>query len=252
MISAIFKIAIKEMTSISGVDCEANPKLLSDKGSLFDLVISLVPTLNKEALLVVLKYFSTFLGAKEAYLQKKAYKGLEVLFRLDKAEVAILMQENFSLLQEVFCSNATISSSCKKSRLGFLLETCKIMQPSVFNVVIPLILPEVILSIKEVNEKSRLMAYDLLLLMGLCMKEQGVLSKFYQMISAGFAGSSSYTISATIIALSRIAFEFHKDVTIIACDIIVEKLSRHPIHLSKLQYLCFQLLILRICFWKIW
>ena len=90
------------------------------------------------------------------------------------------------------------------------------------------ILSEVVISAKEVNEKARTAAFDLLVLMGEKMRHGGTvvnskvshmpddapsveanLEEYFTMVSAGFAGSTPHMISASITALTRILYHFH-------------------------------------------
>jgi ribosomal RNA-processing protein 12 len=92
---------------------------------------------------------------------------------------------------------------------------------------VPSILPEVIISAKEVNEKARTAAFDLLVLMGEKMRQGGVvvnskvanmpddapnvpatLEEYFTMVSAGLAGSTPHMISASITALTRILYHY--------------------------------------------
>lgn len=94
------------------------------------------------------------------------------------------------------------------------------------------ILSEVVISAKEVNEKAREAAYDLLVAMGEKMAEGGTvvqckvpnmpsdapsveasLEEYFTMVSAGLAGSTSRMISASITAITRILFEFHSRIS---------------------------------------
>ena len=92
---------------------------------------------------------------------------------------------------------------------------------------IPSVLSEVVISAKEVNERARTAAFDLLVSMGQKMKLGGTvinskvpgmpadapnvpasLEEYFTMVSAGLAGSTPHMISASITALTRILFEF--------------------------------------------
>jgi ribosomal RNA-processing protein 12 len=92
---------------------------------------------------------------------------------------------------------------------------------------IPSVLSEVVISTKEVNEKARTAAFDLLVSMGEKMKQGGTvmnskvahmpsdtpdaratLDEYITMISAGLAGNTPHMISASITALTRILYQF--------------------------------------------
>lgn len=101
------------------------------------------------------------------------------------------------------------------------------MLPSTDLHFIPLILSEVILGTKEANKKARAIAYNLLILMGNKMLKGGTIEnikipsinndvpnvkahieEFFIMVSAGLIGQSPHMISATIISITRLLFEF--------------------------------------------
>jgi len=92
---------------------------------------------------------------------------------------------------------------------------------------IPSVLSEVVISTKEINERARTQAFDLLVAMAEKMKLGGTvinskvpgmpantpsatasLEEYFTMVSAGLAGSTPHMISASITALTRILFEF--------------------------------------------
>ncbi|KAK3817482.1 MAG: hypothetical protein J3Q66DRAFT_185644 [Benniella sp.] len=92
------------------------------------------------------------------------------------------------------------------------------------------ILSEVVVATKEVNEKTRDVAYDLLVAMGHKMKAGGIISservcdmegapsetqatisEYFTMVTAGLVGTTPHMVSAAITSLSRPLFEFHKD-----------------------------------------
>ena len=92
---------------------------------------------------------------------------------------------------------------------------------------IPSVLSEVVISTKEVNEKARTAAFDILISMGEKMKQGGTvvnskvshmpsdapsvaatIDEYITMISAGLAGSTPHMISASITALTRILYQF--------------------------------------------
>ena len=69
------------------------------------------------------------------------------------------------------------------------------------------IIPEVILSVKEVKKKTRSLAITILLHIGHCY-DQTSIAEYVKIIVAGLAGSA-HMISATIISLTRLVYVFH-------------------------------------------
>lgn len=101
----------------------------------------------------------------------------------------------------------------KKSRFRLLHSLATTMSPSW----IPSLLPEAVLATKEVNQQTRQLAFDLIILWARRMDsaaEQEIdgirmaLDEFLLMLLAGLAGRTPHMISATIMALARVFFEF--------------------------------------------
>lgn len=164
--------------------------------------------------------------ATDPQLQKKAYK---LLPRVAASPVGILaLQDRNSELQALLLNTApTASSPCRRDRLDAIAVVVEHLPPSSLQF-IPSILSEVVISAKEVNEKARTAAFDLLVLMGRKMEKGGTvaqkqiphmpsdapnvdasLEEFFTMVSAGLVGSTPHMVSASITALTRILYEFH-------------------------------------------
>lgn len=85
---------------------------------------------------------------------------------------------------------------------------------------IPQLLPEVLLGVKETNARARTQAHELLVAWGRRMSRGGRFStptvqgrdaslhEYFTMMLAGLAGHTPHMISATVMALARIVFEF--------------------------------------------
>lgn len=96
---------------------------------------------------------------------------------------------------------------------------------------IPAIVPEIMMSTKEVNEKSRMVAFNLILAMGRRMQQGGQmpmegnpgehvtanLTEYFKMILAGLAASTPHMISASIVTISRLLFEFKGTAVWLVC-----------------------------------
>lgn len=158
-------------------------------------------------------------------IQKRSYRIISKLNESESGQNAIRMF--ISDIENVFIE--TISSthtSSRTSRLAALQIVMELLPGSDLHF-IPAILQEVIMSTKDVNEKSREAAFNLLIQMGRKMAEGGVirnsmvpdfgadaedslasLTEFFTMVSAGLASQSQHMISATITALSCLMFEF--------------------------------------------
>jgi ribosomal RNA-processing protein 12 len=164
--------------------------------------------------------------AADPQLQKKAYK---LLPRIAASSTGVLaLQDRNAELQALLLNAAsTASSPCRRDRLDAIAVVIEHLPPSSLHF-IPSILSEVVISAKEVNEKARSAAFELLILMGRKMQKGGTiaqnqiphmpsdapnvdasLEEFFTMVSAGLVGSTPHMVSASITALTRILYEFH-------------------------------------------
>jgi len=74
---------------------------------------------------------------------------------------------------------------------------------------VPTLLPEVMLCTKEVNEKARQGAFDLLVTITKHMNSLDNIGELLKMVVAGLGGTTTHMVSASISTLARIVFEFH-------------------------------------------
>lgn len=164
--------------------------------------------------------------AADPQLQKKAYK-LFPRITASSTGVLALHDRNLELQALLLNSASTASSPCRRDRLDAIAVVVEYLSPTSLQF-IPSILSEVVISAKEVNEKARAAAFDLLVLMGRKMQAGGTvaqnqiphmpsdapnvdasLEEFFTMVSAGLVGSTPHMVSASITALTRILYEFH-------------------------------------------
>ncbi|EPY52557.1 ribosome biogenesis protein Rrp12 [Schizosaccharomyces cryophilus OY26] len=199
---------------ISG-DSSATPMAYS----LMDLLVVLSQFLNQEYCPALFNYVQEFLNHQDTAIQKKAYKLLSAMLRTEfgREFAAQNMVKVFELLFSV--SNRVVSST-RKDRLVSLTELFKI-QSDELNSVIPRVLPEAIIATREVNERARSAAFQLLMTIAASAVESNLfgestpvrVEKFLSVISAGLAGSSTHMISAAIIAISSVVLEYKSYIT---------------------------------------
>lgn len=141
--------------------------------TMMDLAITMVPCLDLESTqhLYTLITSSLLSREDEPILQKKTYK---VLNRMAENEIgrAILLRNISDLQTRLLDAMGTTAPSSKKDRLQTLLNTVKLL-PTTDLHLIPSILSEAVVCTKEVNEKARILSYDLLVTMGNKMREGG-------------------------------------------------------------------------------
>ncbi|GBC02412.1 hypothetical protein RclHR1_04600012 [Rhizophagus clarus] len=212
--------------------------------TMLDLSILMTPYLSIISINQLYEIIMILISKDDPILQKKSYKILKSLSETENGKKVII--KNLENLQiKLRDSTINTTSSSKKDRLLTLSNIIKLLPESDLHM-IPDILSEVILSTKEVNEKSRLAAYDLLIVMGNKMKQGGIIlmSKIlesdnnnnndndnnnddnviissninanidefvFNMVIAGLAATTPHMISATITSLSRLLFEFKND-----------------------------------------
>lgn len=194
--------------------------------SLMDLVITISPYLPTESYTQLLAIFALLINKKDdPQLQKKAYKIIPRLARSESGKQ--VLSERVNDLQKVLLESAeTATAPARRDRLEAIANIIEYL-PTTDLYFIPSILPEVVISCKEVNERARTATFDLLVSMGEKMKVGGTivsshihgmstdspnvnatLEEYFTMASAGLAGSTPHMISASITALARILFQF--------------------------------------------
>ncbi|RHZ80309.1 hypothetical protein Glove_137g75 [Diversispora epigaea] len=197
--------------------------------TMLDLLIAMTPHLDVNSIKQLYEVIITLLSNENSTLQKKAYKELNKITECENGKIVIL--QNIEDLQDQLLNAIMVSNpASKKDRLLMLSNTIKLLPNSDLHM-IPGVLSEVILCTKEINEKARINAYELLIVMGNKMKEGGniIMSKIsdadptspnmsasinefvFGMVVAGLAANTPHMISATIASLSRLIFEFKED-----------------------------------------
>lgn len=191
-----------------------------------DVVITMAVYLPRASFSTLFKTFSLImLKDDDPQLQKKAYK---LIPRLAETEIGrTALQERNAELQELLLKSAAkASASARRDRLTAMARVVECLPSSDLHF-IPSILSEIVISAKEVNEKARTAAFDLLVAMGEKMKQGGTvvnrkvphmpndaldvrasLEEYFTMLSAGLAGSTPHMISASITAITRTLYHF--------------------------------------------
>ena len=223
----MLEAALKEPHPTKDPNKKLHQQMPPKSHTLTDLLITLSPHLPPSTHAPLFNLTSTLLPLQtDPPLQKKAYKLLPRLATTPPGAAAL--RAYTTQLQTLLLSSAsTTNPAARRDRLAAIATLIPHL-PSTNLAFIPSILSEVVLAAKEVNEKARTQAYDLLVLMGKRMSEpHGVvvqsqipamgpkapdvpasLEEFFTMVSAGLAGSTPHVISASITALTRLLFEF--------------------------------------------
>lgn len=198
--------------------------------TLMDLVITIAIYLPRTSLAKLFGIAVNLLNKDDPNLQKKAYKIIPRLAESETGQQAL--RERSEELQTLLLTSADkATAAAKRDRLASISQLVEYL-PSTDLHFIPSVLPEVVLCTRETNEKTRKAAFDLLVSMGEKMSQGGIiinakiphmgpdaapatasLEEYLTMASAGLAGSAPHTISATIVALTRILFQFRERLT---------------------------------------
>ncbi|KAI1310281.1 hypothetical protein EDD11_003750 [Mortierella claussenii] len=197
--------------------------------NLMDLADIMVPYVDGPSMASLYQVVvSLFANDADAALQKKAYKIVNSMAETETGRV-VLKSNLEELLRNILDTTAAATATAKRARLSLIGQVISLLEPTDLYF-IPSILSEVVVATKEVNEKTRDVAYALLVAMGHKMKAGGVIStervsdmegapsetqatisEYFTMVTAGLAGTTPHMVSAAITSLSRLLFEFHKD-----------------------------------------
>eukprot|EP00116_Pleurobrachia_bachei_P001480 sb/3461742/ len=158
--------------------------------------------------------------------QKRAYQILLALLvgktEAHSAFVSTRLEELHTHLVE---SLVLAQPAAKKHRLKCLLALVRQLKAENFNF-IPTILPEIVLCVKEQNEKTRLAAYKCLTAIGYIYLDKSedkraAMKDYFEMIIAGLTGST-HLAGATLLCLSKIVYEYNSYLDADILDQVVE------------------------------
>ncbi|EMR08896.1 hypothetical protein PNEG_02679 [Pneumocystis murina B123] len=207
----------------------SNKDLASMSYTMLDLLAVMIVYLPDDTSLQLYNIINSQISNETDHiLQKKAYNLFSKM--TENLSIKVFLENNIEELQKLFLESATkAESSVKKYRFYALYHIINMLPPKDLHF-ISSILPEVIMGTKETNKKARTMAYNLLILMGnRVLKECTIennevlemndnvsdikanIEGFFTMVSSGLLGNSPYMISATIVSITRLLYEF-KDV----------------------------------------
>lgn len=194
--------------------------------TLMDLVITISIYLPRDSYGALFNMASNVINRdNDPQLQKKAYK---LIPRLSESEAgrAAIVDRNAELQQLILLAGPKATAPARRDRLGAIAQIIPALPLDDLSF-IPSVLSEVVISAKEVNEKARTAAFDLLVQMGEKMSEGGTvvnancahmsddapsaqasLEEYFTMVSAGLAGATPHMISASITVLARLLYEF--------------------------------------------
>ncbi|PKY01409.1 NUC173-domain-containing protein [Aspergillus campestris IBT 28561] len=203
--------------------------------TLIDLVIAMSIYLPRTSFASLFAMAANILNGitGDQQLIKKAYKLIPRLATTETGAEALV--ERSSELQTLILSTADKTpASARRDRMLAIDELVTYLPTSDLHF-IPSILSEVVLGCKESNEKARTASFDLLVHLAKRTADEernpagtkirnslvphmpddapdapATIDEFFTMVSAGLAGSSPHMVAASVTALSRLFFDFHK------------------------------------------
>ncbi|KAI7600472.1 NUC173-domain-containing protein, partial [Hortaea werneckii] len=200
---------------------EAKNKMPPTSHTLMDLIITMSIYLPRDSYGGLFNMAASVVNKQDdPQLQKKAYKLIPRLAESETGRQAL--EERSTELQQLLLGAAEKATApARRDRLASITQVVPFLPKNDLHF-IPAVLSEVVIGVKEVNEKARTAAFDLLVLMGEKMAEGGTvvnskvahmpsdapnaeanLEEYFTMVSAGLAGSTPHMISASITALTR-------------------------------------------------
>ncbi|CAH1156050.1 unnamed protein product [Phaedon cochleariae] len=203
--SQLFTHALERLNSSSD-----EPEDHFIKESILDLIRALVPYQNCDTVNTLyeqcVKCLPEIKNSKE---QKKAYRLLEEICGSEADGCKEFVKKNRKEVQRLLTKSlSTAAVSSKGARLRCLNYLVK-AQPQMDHEskLIKSVIPEAVLCCKDINEKCRATAYELLNTIGTRLMEQDKMQEFVTMVVAGLAGSPQL-MSCTVLALSSILHNF--------------------------------------------
>eukprot|EP00124_Ichthyophonus_hoferi_P002367 Ihof_evm5s158 gene=Ihof_evmTU5s158 len=235
VITFFFEGIIKKLLEASTV--ERTPSTLLDMHVFMDLLWAMLPRLEGESLDKYFKVIKPYMVDEDGILQKQTYKALALLWSSDVVAHTQFAVTHFDALRAAVTDTLLASSgAAKKNRLRLLV--CLVQWAQGENLqLIPGVIAEAILATKEVNEKTRNLAYKVLVEMGNTLKRAGEqqdgwtvdgqkvqanIQELFTMVMAGLGGQSPHMISASVNALGRLTYEFSADMTTAMMDDLME------------------------------
>lgn len=175
-----------------------------------DLIRSLVQYQTIDEIQILYEqYIKKLPEIKNAKEQKKTYRILEEICGCDSEGTKEFILNNRKVVQKLLLkslNSAAVSSKGARLRcFNYLIKA----QPQLDHEsnLIRSVIPEAVLCCKDINEKCRSIAYDLLNRIGETLQAHDQLQQFINLLVAGLAGNTEL-VSATILALSSILHHF--------------------------------------------
>ncbi|KAK0081235.1 hypothetical protein PV325_012542 [Microctonus aethiopoides] len=167
------------------------------------------------------KCLPIFMSKKHPKEQKKAYRFLEEICASERQVCKEFVQKNYHAIQKVLIeASATLCTISKGARLRCIDHLFK-NYPIEINEYFKTIVPEIVISTKELNEKCRATAYQLINnIADKLMSDVTSFNEYIQMLIVGLGGTPVY-ISATLLALANLTYTYNGSVGVKAIQEIL-------------------------------
>lgn len=230
--------------AITGKKTSRNPaspesqKAIATLNQMLDILLLLVPFLPAAQLRQVVALFleQDILDHSDGGVQKLGYRVLSRVIGIISKHQAFSLPEKNEIIEKVLAEVGNcedISSGATKERLGLLSVLIENLAGTSLHLLVSHLM-EPIMGVKEHSEKVRKASFELLVIMGNKMKQGGVVNmelvggmsdstesgnrtagieEFVRMVAASLAADRDHTISAGVMSLSRVLFEFRDDIS---------------------------------------
>lgn len=225
-ICGLLKNSMNEESKGNGNKEKKKPQLTA---TLLDLIICMTTYLPASSYSALFSIFGLTVCSSDALIQKRAYRIVTKLSEFESGSTAVA--QFISDIENVMVDNTTtVQTSAKAARLAAIKTIVDLLPFDHLGFIVRTV-AEVILSTKDVNEKSRETAFDTLINMGKKMNEpNGIIklsqipgydpatpdqpssvSEFFKIISAGLIGESQHMVSSSITGYACLVFEFKNE-----------------------------------------
>lgn len=223
-VSSILNESLKDASQ--GADKEND--IPPTSATMLDLIIQMAPFLSEANITTLFTIFSTLcLNYKTSLIQKRTYRLFSTLAELPAGQ-ALLKKHSGDVINLFIQTLNDIQPPARGQRLQAIASFLTILSPEDLYF-IPSVISEVVIATKDLNEKTREAAFGLLVSMGQLMSQKGgkidrskipdipaelatvvdaSLEEYITIIAAGLSDTTTHTQAATILALSRVVFEF--------------------------------------------
>eukprot|EP00301_Raphidiophrys_heterophryoidea_P020155 c4925_g1_i1.p1 GENE.c4925_g1_i1~~c4925_g1_i1.p1 ORF type:complete len:1220 (-),score=373.84 c4925_g1_i1:105-3707(-) len=206
----VTKILQASASLVTAADVATFDRLNNEKHLLCDLVLPLIPFVDAECADLLLKMAVPQLKDQDNKSQKKAYKITNQVCvhhsEVAKASLAVLVEG-------VLAAAHNCAPSTRAPRIELLRHVALFHTSENIGDLMPKIAVEIVMGTKDAGKESRDEAFDTVLAIANyyneSFKEQGGMRVYYHMLLAMLGAKDPAVISATILAMARLLYQYH-------------------------------------------